>query len=69
MSFYTVGQDVVVDIFGIEHQAEVLQHSKGWVLAAIRPDVLADYGAITPRMDVDRTTVCVPETRVKPCQT
>ena len=61
---YTSGQDVMVDVFGIEHQGHVVSQSHGWVVCVIEVDTQADYGRITARMD-PRTTVCVPESRVR----
>ena len=62
---YQPGDDVIVDVFGIEHQGEVLWQSRGWVVCVIAVDPSADYGSITPRLD-PHSTVCVPEGRVKP---
>ena len=58
------GQDVMVDVFGIEHQGEVLSQSRGWVVCLIATDPLADYGKVGPKLD-PRTTVCVPDVRVR----
>jgi hypothetical protein len=48
----------------LEHRAEVVRHSNGWVLAVIAIDPLWDYGRQGARL-VPHSTVCVPEKRVK----
>lgn len=65
MSKYRPGDDVIIDFDGLEHPAEVLNHSGGWVMAMMRPDPTADYGAGTSRLDPTGQTVCVPEKRVR----
>ena len=61
---YTAGQDIMVDVFGLEHRGEVLWQSRGWVVCVIATDPLADYGSVGPKLD-PRSTVCVPESRVR----
>jgi hypothetical protein len=61
---YTAGQDVTVDVFGIEHQGHVVSQSRGWVVCVIATDPIADYGSVGPKL-TPRSTVCVPEARVR----
>lgn len=61
---YTSGQDVMVDVFGIEHHGHVVSQSHGWVVCVIATDPLADYGSVGPKLS-PRSTVCVPESRVR----
>lgn len=60
----SAGQDVMVDVFGIEHQGHVVSQSRGWVVCVIATDPLADYGSVGPKL-TPRSTVCVPEARVR----
>jgi hypothetical protein len=55
------GQDVMVDVFGMEHHGEVLWQSRGWTMCVIATDPLAEYPAVLD----PRTTVCVPDARVR----
>lgn len=59
------GDDVLVDFDGKEHRGEIVSVSKGYVLAVIVTDPCWDYGTLSPRL-VPHSTVCVPESRVKP---
>ena len=58
------GDDVMISFDGLEHPGRVLTHAHGWVMAEIRVDDQADYGALSARL-VPCSTVCVPESRVR----
>lgn len=63
---YRPGDDCELEFEGIWHRAEILHAPRhGWCMAVIEPDPMADYGAITARMDPTRTTVIVPLWRVR----
>jgi hypothetical protein len=60
------GDDVVIDFKGVEDvPGEVIRHSNGWVMLIADIDGTHDWGNIGPRLD-PRSTICVPESRVKP---
>jgi len=61
---FDVGDDVVVDFGGIDHQGEVVEHRGGYVMVKILADPTADYGSITPRLDPE-PTVCVKQSKVR----
>lgn len=65
MPKFDVGECVVLEFDGLEHEAEVVTHRNGWVTAMMRTDPLADYGSVTARLDPSCQTVCVPEKRVR----
>jgi hypothetical protein len=64
MTKFSEGDDIIVDFGGLDHRAEVVRHSNGWVLAVIVIDPQWDYGRQGARL-VPHSTVCVPEKRVK----
>ena len=43
---------------------EVIRESNGWVMALVHIDPETDWGQVGPQLD-PRSTVCVPEKRVK----
>lgn len=61
------GQDVVVTFDGVEYPGEVLNHTRGWVMAEVLIDPLSDHGDVTPMLGM-RSTVNVRETDVRPAE-
>ena len=61
------GQDVLVTFDGEEYQGEVLEHTRGWVMARILIDPTSDHGSaspmlgISPIVNVRETDVRLPE--------
>ena len=66
MTKFSVGDDVVVDFAGIQHQGEVIeQRRSGYVMVRIiLADPAWDYGSIGARLDPE-STVCVKLTNVR----
>ena len=67
MSRFKPGQDILVDFdgSGTQWRGEVITQARGWVMAVIEIDLTADWGSISARL-APYSTVCVPESRVKP---
>jgi hypothetical protein len=55
---FSVGDDVIVEFGGRDHQGEVIQQSKDWILARILVDPAWDYGRVSANLD-PQATVCV----------
>lgn len=58
------GQDVLVTFDGEEYPGEIIDHSKGWVMARVCIDPLSDHGEVTPMLGV-RCIVNVRESDVR----
>jgi hypothetical protein len=59
------GQDVLVTFDGEEYPGEVLDHTRGWVMAKVMIDPLSDHGDVTPMLGL-RSIVNVREADVRP---
>ena len=58
------GQDVVVSFDGVEYPGEVLDHTRGWVMARLPIDPVTDHGDVTPMLGM-QSIVNVRETDVR----
>ncbi len=65
MSRYQPGDDVIVDVWGLQLRGEIVRQARGWCTCIVETDPLADLGGVTPMID-PRATVCVPDARVRP---
>ena len=63
----TEGDSVVVDFEGMDHLGRLDKLERGWAVCTVAIDPLADYGSGTERL-APHQTVCVPISRVRPCQ-
>lgn len=61
---YQPGEDITINLDGLEHHGEVIDHRAGWILATIITDPTWDYGTSSPRI-APHQTVCVPEHRAR----
>ena len=64
MTKFSEGDDIIIDFKGVEGPGEVIRESNGWVMALVHIDPETDWGQVGPQLD-PRSTVCVPEKRVK----
>ena len=64
MTKFQPGDDVIIDFKGVDVPGEVMRQSNGWVMALVHIDPETDWGQVGPQLD-PRSTVCVPEKRVK----
>ena len=64
MTKFSEGDDIIIDFTGVEVPGEVIRESNGWVMALVHIDPETDWGQVGPQLD-PRSTVCVPEKRVK----
>ena len=64
MTKFSEGDDIIIDFNGVEVPGEVIRESNGWVMALVHIDPETDWGQVGPQLD-PRSTVCVPEKRVK----
>lgn len=47
---FSPGQDVFVTFDGEEYQGEVLENTRGWVMARVLVDPNTDHGRVTPML-------------------
>lgn len=49
---FSAGQDVLVTFDGEEYEGEVIESSRGWVMARVLIDPTADHGAVSPMLGI-----------------
>lgn len=59
------GDDIFVELDGVEFPGQVERSERGWTVATVAIDPEADLGSGTERL-APYQTVCVPDGRVRP---
>lgn len=61
---FEVGQDVIVTFDGEDYSGEIIDITRGWIMARVDVDPLADHGDLTPLLS-PRSIVNVRESAVR----